>query len=239
MFFGNRIGEAEMRAFFSFPEERIVRKKLTKEHFLHAANLTQFEKDYLSQTVSGIDILYDSVFPNHSELLVFAVSIDKTVDERTEQQVAKSVAQAISHRSAVLVQNHGVFHFFVFDGHYGKQNCRRFIVDKTYSSPPVRINPKDDLSYYMKAEIETALRNSSSAEDLNRRWKTVISECWEYKKELNAYSGEEWSDWLLFNSNSEQYQEYLGRFDEFEQRIKEEKDNQLIIITPPSYDDLE
>lgn len=126
--------------FLKYSKEYRVEKKLTLQHFLKSAHLTETGRNLLGKTVKEIQIMYDLPCDNGEELIVIGAEITNVDTDEEIRQIAKTIAAAIPQYVVMLL-------------YFGKY-CRLFLfrTEENSASPNRRIIVKETSSFLFDAE---------------------------------------------------------------------------------------
>ncbi len=92
-----------MKNVLRFPDEFYVGKQIDPKRFMNSHTVTPGRKKLIDERVTDLEILYDLIFQDESEIIVILVGIDKKVDEWTDTNVAFSVAASFPYQSMIIV----------------------------------------------------------------------------------------------------------------------------------------
>lgn len=123
----------------SLPEKYKVHKKIKLADFLSKANLTKSEAKELSRLISEIELKYDVIFSDKSEIIFIDVNIKYQKNKWTSKDVARAVVQSIPYNCIIYAHDNTIGCISVFIRRENKKYSRRSVIDKQSVTPEFQI----------------------------------------------------------------------------------------------------
>ena len=163
--------------FLGLPKEFEVGKHI-REQFLRSGTTTPGRKRLIEERVTDIELLYDLKFIDGSEIIVIIASIDKSVDDWTEKNVALAIASSFPHHSMVIVCNGSGANIFTFEEKRQSRNNDRMSIEKVYKSIHFYIGNIDDEVLQLIDTIRKEYEENKTAAFVCDKWNKAIDAHW-------------------------------------------------------------
>ena len=114
----------------TFPEQFRANKRIDKQKFLKAANLTQKERETLAQSVVQVTVQYALQFRDGSELLILLVEIDRWLRKYELFEIARVIASSFPYRCLITLQQGNSARIVWQETRANKTNSNRSVSEK-------------------------------------------------------------------------------------------------------------
>lgn len=163
-----------MKDIFRFPDKFKVKKELGKERFLTSANLTDSEKDTLAHYIKNVQIQYDIVLPDNSEVVVLGVDVRVLQDKFTPYNIALLVSKSVPYESLIVLYYYEFIYMYSFNMRehktaIGKRVLNNFSIHGRFMS--------DDMNKVSKISslLNKSLKFAKNASDLAGMWRQNLN----------------------------------------------------------------
>ena len=124
----------------SLPEKFKANKILSPSVFLSKANLTDAEINEVSPIITGIEIKYDVIFSDKSEIIFIEVTIKYQKDKWTCKNIARIVAKSIPYDCIIYIHDDFFGILSAFIRRASENDIGRSVIEKQSAIPQFQIN---------------------------------------------------------------------------------------------------
>ena len=164
-----------MKDLIHLPEEYVVHKTLTLEHFLKGAQLTEKNKRDIEKTVLSITLVYDVHFTDRSEIILIDIRIERRQSYETDYTIAGIIAQAIPYHCIQYIHDNEYGRLVVFQTRPNTANSSRRIITKQASTQVFNIRDIPYSIHILLSAVEIELKDKNvNAEESIRNCLSLI-----------------------------------------------------------------
>lgn len=165
--------------FFRFPEEYQVKKKLGKERFLKNANFSRMETKRFGLSAENIQILYDIILPDNSEMIVLSTEADISQyqskrDTYLLENYCRAIAQSFPYQCLIVLRYKSAVKLILPEERNNIKDSRRMLVEKFFATPLLRMDQWDFSVSTILPSMRNCIAQANSVDELFKMWKDVI-----------------------------------------------------------------
>lgn len=217
-----------MYDFLNFPERFQVKKKLDKDRYLAHANLTPAEKQRMGTYMKYVNILYDIVLPDSSEMFVFEVEADFPEFKKAYfvQKFVSAFAQSFPYQCLLIMRYRSAIKLVLPIVRENKVNNSRMVVEDYLATSLIRLDGYSVEKYSLIPDFRNDIEKAKSAAQLFYLW------CSDYRRLYNSVPSDVMKNEAFFEYERQQLDEELYEEKLFRNAISLDED-----LIEDEYDD--